>query len=180
MKYKRYIQPGGTYFFTVVTYKRKKIFQDDEEILLFRKSVKHVRKNHPFEMSAYCICPDHIHMIWTLPENDGDFPTRWRLIKSYFSKNWKQAHQKASTSSRDNKNEQMVWHRRYWEHYIRDEDDLNKHIDYIFYNPVKHGYVDTPSKWKYSNFLDYVEKGFYSIDWGMKIDTEYFQDIGSE
>ena len=74
----------------------------------------------------------------------------------------------------------MVWQRRYWEHYIRDEDDLIKHIEYIFYNPVKHGYVDAPSKWKYSSFLEYVEKGLYSIDWGMKMNTKYFQDIGNE
>ena len=136
MKYKRYIQHGGTYFFIVVTYKRKRIFHDDKAVLLFMKSVKHVRKNYPFKIPAYCICPNHIHMIWTLPEEDGDFPTRWRLIKSSFSKNWKQTNQENKTLSRDNKNEQMIWQRRYWEHYIRDKDDLNKHIEYIFYKSI--------------------------------------------
>ena len=180
MKYRRFIHPGGTYFFTVVTYNRKKIFYEDDAISLFMESITYVQKNHPYKILAYCICPDHIHMIWTLPEKDGDFPARWRLIKSHFSRHWKKEHQIAKTSSRKNKKEQMIWQRRYWEHYIRDDNDLKKHIEYIIYNPVKHGYVDAPCKWKYSNFMDFVDKGLYPVDWGMKINSKYFQNIGSE
>ena len=87
MKYKRYFQPGGTYFFTVVTYNRIKIFINEEAFLLFHQATEYVQRNHSFQINAYSICPDHIHMIWTLPADDFDYPTRWRLIKSFFSRN---------------------------------------------------------------------------------------------
>jgi putative transposase len=138
MEYKRYFQPGGTYFFTIVTCNRRKIFVDERAFQLFHESIDSVQRNHPFQIVAYCICPDHVHMIWTLPPDDSDYPTRWRLLKSYFSKNWTSVENIQMTSSRSNKNEKMVWQRRYWEHHIKDEIDLKNHIEYVHYNPVKH------------------------------------------
>ncbi len=132
MKYKRYFQPGGTYFFTVVTCNRRKIFVDEHEFQLFHQAIDYVQRNHPFQINAYCICPDHVHMIWTLSDNDSDYPTRWRLIKSNFSRNWTFKENIQITSSRTKKHERMVWQRRYWEHYIKDEIDLKNLTSNIF------------------------------------------------
>ncbi len=108
----------------------------------------------PFQIDAIVILPDYIHCIWTLPENDSDFSTRWRLIKRDFS-----SRMSAPLSTRG---EKKIWQRRFWEHLIRDESDLQSHMDYIHYNPVKHGYVRRPEEWKYSSFHRLVAKGICS------------------
>ena len=165
MKYRRYYQSGGTYFFTVNTFDRKGLFWDIEARKLFMQSVTYVQTNHPFVIHAYCIMPNHIHMIWELPEGDCDYPTRWRLAKSHFSRHWLVADEKL-TETRKRKKERAIWQRRYWEHYIRDAKDYRNHVDYIHYNAVKHGYVKAPKEWEGSSFKDYVKDGIYSEDWG--------------
>ena len=107
-------------------------------------------------MIAQVIMNDHLHVIWQLPDGDADYSTRWRLIKSYVTMGWK----------RDQRTQNPFWQNRFWEHTIRDDSDLQKHIDYIHYNPVKHGKVENPSQWKYSSFNDYLDRGEYSPDWG--------------
>ncbi len=176
MKYRRYFELGGTYFFTLVTYHRKNIFSNKNHILLFIESLNNTRLKHPFDLLAYIILPDHIHMIWKLPENDDDFPLRIRLVKSNFSRKYTGFELPQSTS-RSHKKERMIWQRRYWEHYIRNENDLKNHTEYIFYNPVKHGYTISPYDWKYGNFQSYVESGLYEKDWGSMIEPGYFKDI---
>ncbi len=104
-------------------------------------------------------------MIWTLPEKDADYSMRWRLIKSYFSHQYKGQIELIS-DVRKAKGERAVWQRRFWEHWIRDEDDYARHFDYIHYNPVKHGLVMSPGEWKHSSFQEYVKKGVYPADWG--------------
>lgn len=180
MKYRRFFEPGGTFFFTVVTYERRNLFKQQKACDLFIKSLEHVQKRHTFNVIAYCICLDHIHMIWTLSESDRDYPTRWRLIKSFFSHHWKDMDGISVPESRRNKHERVIWQRRYWEHHIRDESDLKNHIEYIHYNPVKHGYVKSAFDWKLSSFEDYVSKGLYSMDWGTNVDMEYLEKYGSE
>jgi putative transposase len=123
-----------------------------------------VQERHPFTVIAYVILPDHLHMIWELPENDSDFPTRWRLIKSYVSRKIFNR-PRVENQSRISKGEQGIWQRRYWEHTCRNQHDLDNHIGYIHYNPVKHGYVKTPYQWKRSSFAQYVEEGLYPVDW---------------
>lgn len=179
MKYKRYIQPGGTYFFTVVTYNRKRVFSNTNNISSFMNAINCVQNNHPFDNLAYCILPDHIHMIWKLPDNDGDYPIRWQLIKSDFSRNYKNIDE-IPTASRIRKHERMVWQRRYWEHYIRDDLDLKNHMEYVFYNPVKHRLAKSPFEWKYGNFSDYVSDGLYDQQWGLNIESNHFENIGHE
>ncbi len=113
------------------------------------------------------VLPDHLHCIWRLPENDDDFSTRWRLIKHYFSR----AHAGdagALDVSRRSKDEKALWQRRFWEHLIRGEEDWRRHMDYVHYNPVKHGYVAAPVDWPYSTFARSVKKGWYPPDWGTK------------
>jgi len=166
MRYRRLIAPGGTFFFTVVTFARTAWFGTGETVELLRDAFRNVIRSHPFEIDASVILPNHLHMLWTLPEGDSDYPTRWRLIKSNFTRCFTGKNDSPIISSRLKKNEQAVWQRRYWEHQIRDERDFTRHVEYIHYNPVKHGLVQTPAEWKYSSFHRYVEQGLYSLDWG--------------
>ena len=155
MRYKRFKIAGGTYFFTVVTYERRIIFESSDNIELLRRAFKHVKKKRPFLIDAFVLLPDHIHCIWTLPEDDFDYSTRWRLIKYHFTKNCPDDLKSGRSESRLNKKEQPIWQRRFWEHLIRDEDDYRNHIEYIHLNPVKHGYVEDPMDWQYSSIHRY-------------------------
>lgn len=157
--------PGGTYFFTLVTYQRQPIFSDSEAVKLLRKSFRHTMEKLPFTIVASVILPDHMHFIWTLPENTSDYSTRWKMIKGHFSKNWHDRDNISEVKSRQSKDEVDVWQRRFWEHLIRDEQDLSNHFDYIHYNPVKHGYVTSPMNWEYSSFHRYLTEGVYTPDW---------------
>jgi len=112
----------------------------------------HVKGKHPFKMIAYAWMPDHIHAMWQLPENDADFPLRWRLIKHFMTR-------RART-------QEIIWQKRYWEHWIHDQDDYNRHLDYVHINPVKHGYVNAPEQWTYSSYHYYLEQKIYSAGWG--------------
>jgi len=166
MKYRRIYINGATYFFTVVTFNRRKIFQSYQSILLLNEAMEYVVQRKPFQVLAYVILPDHIHYIWTLPEGSSDYSTRWRLIKSYFTREVCKDGRTSDVDSRKKKGEQDIWQRRFWEHLIRDETDLTRHIEYIHYNPVRHGLVDSANKWSYSSFMDYVQMGLYPLNWG--------------
>ncbi len=178
MKYKRQLISGASYFFTVVTHNRRPIFNNEQSIITLRKAFRTVRAKHLFEINAIVILPNHLHCIWTLPEKDRDYAKRWRLIKTWFTKNCDAALRVEQDASRKARNEQAVWQHRYWEHVIRDQKDLTNHIAYIHYNPVKHGYVKTVIEWRYSSFHRYVNKGWLDKNWGTgEID---FADAGSE
>ncbi len=178
MQYRRVFVPGGTYFFTVVTFDRRKIFRDEQNVELLRQCFHRVRQRHPFKVDAAVILPDHFHMLWSLPEEDSDYDTRWRLIKSDFTRSWEGTNDVPISASRKQKGERAVWQRRYWEHLIRDEADRIRHVEYIHYNPVKHGLVSAPVEWQYSSFHTYVRQGMYSVDWGAGCDLD--QEIGME
>ena len=150
MKYIRSQAKGATFFFTVVTYKRRNILCDAINVILIKEAFKHVMKKYPFQNDAFVMLPNHIHCIWTLPENDSNFSLRWQLIKRYFTKRCEDKYKGARSASMIKKGEQAVWQRRGWEHQIRDERDYSNHVDYIHYNPVKHGLVKKPIDWKYS------------------------------
>jgi putative transposase len=139
-------------------------------IELLREAFRKTRQRHPFTVDAIVILPDHIHAIWTMPEGDADFATRWRLIKSTFSRNL--SVDEPISESRAAKRERGIWQRRYWEHTIRDEDDFARHVDYIHINPLKHGLVDRVREWEASSFQRYVKLDVYPIDWA----GDAFQD----
>ena len=166
--YRRVRIKGGTYFLTLVTNKRTNIFTSikNREVLL--ESINHVKHYHPFSLEAYCILPDHFHFLCCLPEDDDNYSTRVSEIKKRFSKKYLEIHERPLSRdvSQIKRGESGIWQLRFWEHYIRDEEDLNRHIDYIHYNPVKHGLVNKVRDWASSSFFDYVKAGFYSIDWG--------------
>jgi putative transposase len=190
MKYRRAQLKGGTYFFTVVTHKRAKIFHLSDHVELLRQAFRKVIKRHPFEIDAFVLLPDHLHCIWTLPQGDADFSTRWRLIKSYFSRKidqnsvgWVEERNPTKTTtstSRLRENEKSIWQRRFWEHLIRNQKDLNRHIEYIHYNPVKHGLTKAPGDWAYSSFQRYVDEGIYDLKWGAGDKVEFDDTVGYE
>jgi len=160
--YRRNRVPGGTYFFTVTLADRRSQALV-EHIALVRKAFRQVYRERPFRMEAVVVLPDHLHTVWTLPEGDDNYSRRWRAIKSRFTRLVRQAGVSLNPNA---KGEYDLWQRRYWEHTIRDEDDLQRHVDYIHYNPVKHGLVKRVADWPYSSFHRYVRLGRLSPDWG--------------
>jgi putative transposase len=180
MEYRRAKVEEGTFFFTVVTHNRRKFLCDAENICLLRKIFRQVIEEYPLTVEAIVVLPDHLHCIWTLPPGDSDFSNRWRLIKNNFTRHCHARYKGEISASRQHKKEQAVWQRRFWEHQIRDEYDFNKHVDYIHYNPVRHGYVNIPSYWHYSSFHRYVKQGIYEIDWGAGVELKFPDDVGNE
>ncbi len=162
MQYRRANVPGACYFFTVNLAERNKSLLIDYVDYL-RTAFSITRQNHPFIINTIVILPDHLHTIWQLPENDADFATRWRLIKSTFSRALPKT--EAISKSRKKKSERGIWQRRYWEHLIRDDNDFERHVDYIHFNPVKHGYASSPVDWKYSSIHRYIREGVIQADW---------------
>lgn len=138
--YRRAKMKGGTYFFTVVTYRRQKILSLPESRRALRDVISEVKKKHSFKIEAWVLLPDHIHCIWTLPRDDFDFSKRWGLIKAKFSKRVKDLFYREAwlNDSKRKHREATIWQRRFWEHQIRDDNDFELHVDYIHYNPVKH------------------------------------------
>lgn len=135
-------------------------------VILLRQCFQKVMKIYPFKIDAFVILPDHMHFIWTLPDEESDYSMRWRLIKFRFSRLYSGYRVRDLSESKIRKKEKGIWQRRFWEHLIRDEQDFNRHCDYIHYNPVKHGLVISPGEWKNSSFEKYIQKGIYSKDWG--------------
>ena len=159
---------GGTYFFTVVTYHRLPILTDEKARPILKNAWLDVMERFPFTQDAVCLLPEHIHCVWTLPDGDSDFPLRWREIKRYFTREYQKKYGgfDVPDKSRVKRREGTIWQRRFWEHTIRDQEDLNRHIDYIHYNPVKHGLVKNVSEWPWSSFHRYVKEGYYHESWG--------------
>lgn len=166
--YRRWRQPGGLYFFTVVSYGRRPILTGDLERRTLRVAIEQTRLQRPWEIVAMVLLPDHLHCLWRLPPDDDDYPTRWRLIKSRFTRALLAAGcaEPRPGTSRRRRQEHAIWQRRGWEHVVRDETDWKNHLDYIHYNAVKHGLAAAPGRWPYSTFLKYVQLGEYSSDWG--------------
>lgn len=169
MRYRRARVAGGCYFFTHNLAERKRTLLVDE-IDKLRNAINHVKRQHPFVLDAMVIMPDHFHALITLPDGDKDFATRWMLIKSGFSRAIPKTER--INHSRVSRGERGIWQRRYWEHLIRDEWDYARHVDYIHYNPVKHGYVTRASDWQYSTIHQYIAKGIIASDWGYDDNNE--------
>ena len=153
--YRRARVAGGVYFFTVVTFERRPLFADAFARGCLRRAWRDARHRYPFATEALCLLPDHLHCIWTLPAGDHDFSRRWNLIKGLTTRLYRQS-RVADRSS--------LWQPRFWEHVIRDESDFHNHIDYIHFNPVKHGCAYRPGDWQWSSFRRYVRLGAYPED----------------
>ena len=160
--YRRNFIPGASYFFTVNLADRQSGLLT-EHVSVLRSAFRDTRTHHPFAIDAIVVLPDHLHAIWTLPESDAAFAMRWRLIKSAFSRALPGGEH--VSQSRSGKGERGIWQRRYWEHTLRDENDLARHVDYIHFNPVKHRHVRRVRDWPYSSFHRMVKLGIYPEDW---------------
>jgi len=161
-EYRRHRVAGATYFFTVNLHDRNSNLLVDQ-INVLRDTVHRVRTLMPFHIDAWVVLPDHMHCLWTLPEQDGNFPKRWQAIKMGFSRRMTPG--EPLSASRRKRGERGIWQRRYWEHTIRDERDYTTHFDYIHFNPVKHGYVTQAADWEFSSFHRSVRQGLYPATW---------------
>lgn len=179
MNYKRLYLPGQCYFFTVVTYRRQPLFKCKKNIEMLRLAFRETKAAYPFEIDAMVVLPDHLHCLWRLPKTDSDYSTRWRVIKSRFTRRAPDELKFCNNPSRSSKGERPIWQRRFWEHAIRNEDDYQKHLDYIHYNPVKHGLCAMARDWPYSSFSKFAARGYYDVRWGMS-ENHDFKDVGKE
>ena len=161
-----YVRPkleGACWFFTVnIADRRSRVLIDQIDKL--RAATIKVRRSLPFHIDAFVVLPDHLHAVWTLPEGDSDFSTRWRLIKAQFSRAVPLVGR--ASQSRLDRRERGIWQRRFWEHAIRDDNDYQRHVAYCYFNPVKHGLVDRVREWPYSSFHRDVRAGLLPLEWG--------------
>jgi putative transposase len=161
--YRRANVPGGTYFFTVNLLERRRRLLV-EHIDDLRAAFRATRAVRPFDVIAIVILPDHLHCLWQLPPGDSDNANRWAQIKGGFSRRLPPVERR--NAQRVRRRERGIWQRRYWEHLIRDDNDLRRHADYIHFNPVKHGHVSRVVDWPHSSFRQWAADGAYGLDWG--------------
>ena len=173
-KYLRSYVPGGSYFLTLVTYNRNPVFRELENISRLRIALKTVKSEMPFEIAGAVTLPDHLHFIWSLPPEDDAYSIRVGKLKALFTKSLPPSprldHDRSN--SRRRHRERNVWQRRFWEHALRDEEDFQRHLNYIHYNPVKHGYAQCPHLWASSSFHKWVRRGGYTADWCCKCENK--------
>jgi putative transposase len=205
--YRRADIPGGTYFFTLVSYRRQKILCNDNIRIALRDAIVTTRTKLPFTIDAWVLMPDHLHTIWTLPEGDNAYSVRWSMIKRLVTQSvgdgfgahgapyglsrdgvigahgapnggvhdngfvgcavrTDRSHGALVSASRLKRREGNIWQRRFWEHQVRDQVDFNRCMDYLHWNPVKHGHAGRVADWPYSTFHRFVREGLYTDDWG--------------
>lgn len=175
--YRRWYVAGGTYFFTVVTQDRRRFLATDLARSCLRDAIETVRAKWPFEIVAWVLLPDHLHCVWQLPRGDQRFSTRWTRIKGRFTRQYLErgGDEGMLNYSRQKHRERTVWQRRFWEHTCSDDDDLKRCVDYLHWNPVKHGLAQRVSDYPWSTFHRYVKAGEYDLNWGSANPTPGFE-----
>ena len=156
--FRRYYLPNAVIFITCVTHNRIPFLRDEANFQLFWETLRRIQEIHPFDLLAFVIMPDHFHWLVSLPEETPNFSKIMQSIKWNFTINYKKAHNISSPVT--------LWQSRFWDHIIRDEHDLQNHIDYIHWNPVKHGFVRYPEEWGQSSFEKWADQGYYPPGWG--------------
>ncbi|MGD0959878.1 MAG: transposase [Methylomonas sp.] len=171
-EYRRFYLLNCVWFFTVNLAERKSNRLLLDHIDLLRDAFRYAKRQKPFSVDAIVILPDHLHCLWTLPENDHNYSIRWNMLKGHFSRNIGKGEK--ISNSREKRRERGIWQRRFWGHLIMNQEDYNRHFDYIHWNPVKHGWVTNVKDWPYSSFHRCVNKGIYTSAWGenQKYDIE--------
>ena len=174
--YRRTRVHGATYFFTVVSHQRQTILTDEPIRNALREAIFETRALLPFKIDAWVLLPDHLHAIWTLPENDSDYSTRWSMIKRGVTKRCATQYQDDSkrSLSRVKRRESTIWQRRFWEHVVRNDLEFEQYMNYVHFNPVKHGLVSRVADWCWSTFHRLVQEALYPMDWG---DGSGFDDL---
>jgi putative transposase len=158
---------GELYFFTIVTCDRRPIFDASHARHLLHTAIDLTQKDHPWTMEAIVLLPDHLHMLWRLPEGDTDYSSRIGALKKRFMRRYlmRGGREGRVAPGQRRHRRRGVWQQRFWEHTISDARDFHRHVDYIHTNPVKHGLVDYPRDWPHSSFHRYVKTGWYESDW---------------
>jgi putative transposase len=167
-RYRRSRTPGATYFFTLTTFDRRPLLIGEPIRTALRKAIAETRERAPFVVHAWVLLPEHLHCVWELPDHDADFGKRWSMIKRKVTQacGYDGDADLPTTLSRAGRREGGLWQRRFWEHQICDDLDFERHVDYIHFNPVKHGHVRSVKDWPFSTFHRYVKDGLYPEDWG--------------
>lgn len=165
--FRRHFHPGGTFFFTVITHQRTPFLCDPPARLLLRKVVRRCQTRWPFTMEAVVLLPDHLHAIWTLPPGDAEYSKRLGWIKKEFTRIWliSDSASPRQTQRRGRDRYRSVWQRKFWEHTMRSDVDFRRHMDYIHFNPIKHGLARCPHEWPWSSFHRWVRQGVYDQGW---------------
>ena len=157
-RFKRYYVPDSIVFITSITKNRNPIFSNKQNREIFFSTIDNADTILSFELSAFVLLPDHFHLLIKTNDPQGNFSKIVKSIKGNFTANYKNFY---------NLNEQIsLWQPKFWDHVIRNENDLKNHLDYIHWNPVKHGYVAEPDLWESSSFKKWINEGLYSSDWG--------------
>jgi putative transposase len=170
--YRRYYIPNALVFITVVTRDRNPLLGPNEDVDLLWDTIRNVQKIHSFHFLAYAILPDHAHWLMRVDNVKGDYSKVMHSIKRNYTVNYKKRHSISSDFT--------VWQKRFWDHVIRDDYDLSKHLDYIHWNPVKHGYVKHPEDWPHSSIFDWFERGYYPDHWGWTEQPHNIVDMSFE
>lgn len=173
-RFRRYFLANHSIFITCVTNKRRPYLQGKDHLRLFWDVLRNVKEIHQFNLHSYVILPDHFHWIMELPENEVDFPSVMHSVKNNFTRLLKQQMGIPNSIS------DPVWHKRFWDHIIRNEKDFQQIFDYIHWNPIKHGYVEKPEDWAHSSFNLWLKKGIYPEKWGWDGQPETMNDIEYE
>ena len=164
--YRRAFVPGGTFFFTVATYRRQPWLVDADSRAALHDATTRCREARPFVVDTWVLLPEHLYAVWTLPPGDTDYSTRWSQIKRTVLVLL--ADRKRDDWINDSKRshrESTLWQRRFYEHTVRDDADFARCVDYVHSNPVTHGDVTRVGDWPWSTFHRYVQSGVYPVDW---------------
>ncbi|MBU4352864.1 MAG: transposase [Nanoarchaeota archaeon] len=156
--FRRYYIPDAIVFITGVTRKRQHFLRAESDVNLLFETLRNVQLIHPFRLLAYVLLPDHFHWLMRVVSESGNFSEVMQSIKRNFTLNYKHAHHINTTLN--------IWQPRFWDHVIRNEHDLEKHFDYVHWNPVKHGYVRYPEDWPHSTYAHWLKLGYYGPEWG--------------
>jgi len=169
---RRYYIPDSIVFVTSVTKNRNKVFLEEQNNILLFQTIESVKNEIPLELTAYVVLPDHFHFLIKMPDETNNFSKILQLIKGRFTNNFKISQGITDSIS--------IWQKRFWDHIIRSEQDLKNHLDYIHWNPVKHGFVDEPGEWPQSSFRKWVKIGLYEEDWGNSQEPANIQKMNFE
>ncbi len=168
VRYRRNFIPGGTFFFTLTLRNRASRLLI-EHVDSLREAFRTARQHHPFAINAIVVLPEHLHLVMTLPPDDTGYASRIRFVKSHFSRRLAQS---GAAIHRNDRGEYDLWQRRYWEHTIRDEEDLQRHVDYIHFNPVKHGHAVRAADWPHSSIHRYIRMGWMNENWAFQANDD--------
>ncbi len=171
--FRRWFLPGATYFITVVSYDRRPILTSDPARKILREAIARTRKTYPFHVFATVLLPDHWHLVLQMPSGQTDYSVRVKSIENRFTRTWlaNELGEAKVTGSQAANHERGIWQPRFWEHSVRDELDLERCVDYVHWNPRKHGLVERVRDWPWSSFHRFVTEGQYDACWGGTMPT---------